>query len=236
MSQWRRFGQLDGVLLDHGSPDAGAQRAAREILDQGRERRVAGRRDDDPVEFRVGGDEGLRRLGRVHRREAALERCEILVVEARRRHLRRDGLEDPAHLVEFQEGRARQEVGDEPHAREQQLRLEAGHVGAIAHARLEYPDQRECAHGLAQRVAREAQSLGEVLLVGQLRAGGELAGHDQVLDLRDRLIGECSHAVASAVAAASRPYSLIALRESSCSAWEGSRCSITRTVSRQTRS
>ena len=184
---------LDRVLLDDRAPEARAQRAAGEVLDQRRERRVARGRDDDAVELLVGRDEGLRRLGGVHLREAALERGEVVLVEPRRRHLGRDRLEDPPHLVELEQRRARQQVADEAHAGQQQLGLEARHVGAVADARLEHADQRERAHGLAQRVAREAEPLREVLLVRQLRAGGELAGHDQVLDLRDRLIGQRRH-------------------------------------------
>ena len=38
-------------------------------------------------------------LGGVHVREAALERGQVVRVQARRCHLGRDGLQDPPHLV-----------------------------------------------------------------------------------------------------------------------------------------
>ena len=93
-----------------------------------------------------------------------------VVVEPRRGHLGRDRLEDPAHLMQLEQRRAGQQVADEAHARQQELGLEARHVGAVADARLEHADQRERAHRLAQRVAREAEALGEVLLVRELGA------------------------------------------------------------------
>ena len=90
----------------------------------------------------VGRDERLRRLGGVHVGEAGLERGEVVLVEPRRRHPGRDRLEDPPHLVQLEQRRARQQVADEAHARQQQLGLEARHVGAVADARLEHADQR----------------------------------------------------------------------------------------------
>ena len=176
--------RLDRVLLDHGAPDAGAQCAAREVLDQRGQGRVARGRDDDAVELRVRGDEGLGRGGVVHVREAALQRGEVGLVEPAGRHLGRDRLEDPAHLVQLEHRRSVIRSLMNPMPVEQQLGLEARHVGAIADARLEHPDQRQRAYRLTQRVAREAEPLREILLVRQLGSGRELAGHDQVLDLR----------------------------------------------------
>ena len=99
------------------------------------------------------------------------------------------------------------QVADEPHAGEEKLRLEARHVGAVAHAGLEDADQRQRAHGLAQRVAREPEALREVLLVRQLRPGREFARHDQVLDLGDRLVGERGHGVAPGAGVVASPRS-----------------------------
>ena len=48
---------------------------------------------------------------------------------------------------------ARDEVADEAHAREQQLRLERRHVGAVTDARFEHADERERADGLAEGAA-----------------------------------------------------------------------------------
>ena len=131
-----------------------------------------------------------------HLGEAGLERDEVVLVEPRRRHPGRDGLEDPSHLMELEQRRPREQVADETHAGEQELRLEARHVGAVTDARLEHADQRQRANGLAQRVAGEAEAPREVLLLRKLRGRGELARHDQVLDLRDRLIGQRGHAFA----------------------------------------
>ena len=108
--------------------------------------------DDDPVELLVCGDECLRRLGLVHPREADLERGVVVLGQARRSHPRRDGLEDAADLVELEQGVARDEVADEPHARQEELGLEARHVGAVADARLEDADQGQGPHCLAERV------------------------------------------------------------------------------------
>ena len=110
--------------------------------------------DDDPVELLVCGDECLRRLGHVHPFEAVLEGGVVILGQARRRHAGRDGLEDAPHLVELEQGVARDEVADETHAGEEELGLEARHVGAVADSRLEHADQGQRPHRLAERVPR----------------------------------------------------------------------------------
>ena len=84
------------------------------------------------------------------------------------RQLGRHRFEDASHLMELEKRRAGQQVADEAHAREEKLGLEAGHVGAVADPRLEHADQGQRAHGLAQRVARQAEALRQLLLLREL--------------------------------------------------------------------
>ena len=129
---------LDRTLLGDRAPQARTQHAAREAEDQGGERGVARRAHDDAVELGVGVDEGLGGLGAVHLIEAVREAGEVLVGEARGREARRLGLEDPADLVQLEQRGAAEQVADEAEAGQQQLRLEARHVGAVADLRLEH--------------------------------------------------------------------------------------------------
>ena len=84
---------------------------------------------------------------------------------------------------------ARDEVADEADPGQEELGLERRDVRAVADARLEHADERERAHRLAQRAARDAEPLRQLPLRRQPRARRELAGADQLLDLRDRLVG-----------------------------------------------
>ena len=171
--------------------------------------------------------------GLVHVGQAALERGQIGCVQPRCRHLGRNGLEDPPNLVQLEHRRPRHEIADESHPRQQQVGLEARDVGAVAHPRLEYADQRQRPHRLAQGVARKAEPLREVLLVRELGSGRELAGHDQVLDLGDRLIGQWRHDAPPAAARRGRT-AASPCPTRSCSACCGATSFTTSSVSRHT--
>ncbi len=81
-------------------------------------------------------------------------------------------------------------VGDERDRLEQQVRLEAGDVGAVAATHIEHTDDFERLHRFAHGVARKPEALGELLLRWKTIAGRQLAGHDHRLDLLDRLVGD----------------------------------------------
>ena len=112
-----------------------------------------------------------------------------LLVRALRREPRGDRLELAPHLQHVEHGAVLVELGDEGDRVEQHVGLERGHVGPVALARVEDPHERQRPHRLAQRVARQAEALGEVGLAGQARTGLQLAGDDHLLDLLDRLVG-----------------------------------------------
>ena len=121
-----------------------------------------------PVELQVAGDQLL------HRRAAApsasswaVERVQFAVADPRGRHRRRGRLQDPADLEELQHRVVAVEVDDEAQRLQQQLRVEAGDVGAVALPHVQDPDQRQRADRLAQRVAGQPELGGEVALLGQ---------------------------------------------------------------------
>ncbi len=64
------LGYLDRILLDHGAPEARAEGAAREVLDERGEGRVARRVEDDAVEHRVRSMKACV-VRRLHRAEGA---------------------------------------------------------------------------------------------------------------------------------------------------------------------
>ena len=141
------------------------------------------------------------------------------------------------------------EVAHEADPREQQVGLESGDVGAVADARLEHADERKRAHRFPQRAARDAESLGERALGPQPRPRGELAGADQLLDLRDRLVGGAAREGAHQVSRqryrapgpgerrhASSRYRVVAVPVRICSVSPPATRSIAAVVSRQTRS
>ena len=73
---------------------------------------------------------------------------------------------------------------------EQQIRLQARDVGAVALPDLEHPHERECPDRLTQRAARQTELGRQVGLTWQPRAGSPGAGSDSLADLRDRLLGD----------------------------------------------
>ena len=103
------------------------------------------------------------------------------------------GSRNASNLVELEERRAGEQVADEAHACQQQLGLEAGHVGAVADTRLEHSDQGQAPARPRAASCATGRALREILLLGQPLARDELAGHDQVLDLGDRLVSESCH-------------------------------------------
>ena len=113
-----------------------------------------------------------------------------VVVGPLRREARRVGFEQAAHREDLQQRLVVVQVDDERDRLEKELRLEARDIRAVAAAHIEHADHLERLHRFAHRAARQAETLGEVLLGGQARAGCQLAADDHVFDLRDRFVGD----------------------------------------------
>ena len=123
-----------------------------------------------------------------------------------RRERRRGGLEDAAHREDLEHRLVVVEVDDERHGLEQQARLEARDVRAVAASHVEHPDHLERLHRLAQRRAGEPEPLAELLLGRQPVAGRELAREDHLLDAQDRFVGD-RHATHRTVSGRRHPIS-----------------------------
>ena len=74
------------------------------------------------------------------------------------------GLEHAAHLEELEHRVAGQEVGGHPRGLEQQVRRERADVGPVDRPHLQRADQRKRAHGLPERVPRQAELRGQIRL------------------------------------------------------------------------
>jgi len=127
--------------------------------------------------------------GLVHAFETALESDEVVLREPRRSHRGGNGLEDSSYLVYLEQCRAGEEVAHEAHSGQEEIGVEAGDVRAVADAGVEHADEGQRPYRLPERVARQPELPCEILFTGELGAGLELAGDDQLLDLRDRLVG-----------------------------------------------
>src|SRR5262249_31587956 len=77
---------------------------------------------------------------------------------------------------------------------EQLTRLEARDVGAVSLPDLEHPRQRECPHGLTERVAGEPELLREIGLARQPHPGLPLAGGHELPDPLHRVVGDAGAA------------------------------------------
>ena len=98
--------------------------------------------------------------------------------------------EDAAHLEQFQHRGVMVELDDEAQRVEQRVGGEARDVGPVALAHVEDADQRQRAHCLTQRTARQAEAGREVGLARQSVARPQPAGDDHVLQLLDRFVGD----------------------------------------------
>src|SRR5699024_2615968 len=116
---------------------------------------------------------------------------ECLLADAVHREDRRRRFQGPAHLEDLQHRGVLVQVHHEAHRLQQQLRTQAGHIGAVAAAHVQHADPRQRLHRLAQGVAGQAEPLTELLLRGETLPGAELAGDDHLLDRCDRYIGDC---------------------------------------------
>ena len=97
---------------------------------------------------------------------------------------------DPQLLLEALSFVVALEVDDEAHRLQQELRIQAGHIRAVALPYVQDADQRQRPHGLAQRVAGQPQLGGELALLGEPVAGAQRARDDHALDFLDRLVGD----------------------------------------------
>src|SRR5699024_5917696 len=73
---------------------------------------------------------------------------------------------------------------------EQLLGLEGGDVGAVALAHIEHPDHGQRLDRLAQRVAGDADTFGQLGLGGEAVAGLQRPVHHHLLDRTDRAVGD----------------------------------------------
>ena len=87
------------------------------------------------------------------------------------------------------------QVDHEREGLEQQARLEARDVGAVALADVEHAHHLEGLDRLPHRAAGEAEVLRELLLGRQPHSGRELAEQDHLPDLQDRAVGDRHDAI-----------------------------------------
>jgi len=93
------------------------------------------------------------------------------------------------HGVQIVTVLGRLQVDHEGHRREQQLGVERGHVGAVTLASLEHAHDRERAHALSQRAARDTERDGEVFLDWQAGSSAQFAAGDHRLDALNHDVG-----------------------------------------------
>ncbi len=168
------------------------------MLDQAREVGVAGHRDDLAVETDVVVDQGLDRDRRIDGVDLILQLGDLLICTERRREPGRLRLQHAPHREDLEHRIVVVHVDHERDRLQQQMRLEARHVGAVAATHVEDPDHLQRLDRFAHRAAGQAESFGQLLLGGKPITGGELARHDHRLDLLDRLVGDC-HGVILAI-------------------------------------
>jgi hypothetical protein len=181
---------LDDAALRDAAPDPRSARPARQALEQLRQHRVARCGADRPVKREVVLDELLDRLAGRRLLQQPAELGQLLLRDRQRGERRRRRLQDPPHLQQVEHAAVLVQVDHERDRVEQHVRRERRDVGAVALAHVEDPHQRQRAHGLAQRVAREPEPLGEVSLTRQPIAGRQLARDDHLPDLLDGLVGD----------------------------------------------
>jgi hypothetical protein len=142
------------------------------------------------VERDVVVDELLDGVAARHPLEQGAQLRDLLVGDPLRRQQRRLALEHAPRLEQVQEAALVVEVDHEGQRVEQQRRVEAGDVGAVALAHVEDPDEAQRPHRLAQRAAREPEPLRQVRLPRQPVARPQLAGHDHAADPLDGDVGD----------------------------------------------
>src|SRR6185437_12566292 len=99
------------------------------------------------------------------------------------------GLQDAPDPEELQQRVVAVEVDDEAERLQQQPRLQAGHVRAVAAPHVQDVDQGQRAYRLAQRTAGQPEVGGQVRFARQPVARAQRAGRDHGLDLLDGLVG-----------------------------------------------
>lgn len=182
-------GPADGVLLGEPAPHPGTRRRPGQPVQQRAQHGVAGGGDDPAVELQVGCDEFLHGGLLAERVQPGLQGVQLALRDAGSGHRGGGGLQDAPHREELQHRVVAVEVHHEAHGLQQQLGIQAGHIGAVALPYVQDADQRQRPYGLAQGVARQAQLGRQLALLGQPVAGAQRAGDDHPLDLLDRLVG-----------------------------------------------
>jgi hypothetical protein len=92
---------------------------------------------------------------------------ELVVGDEERGAGRRFGLQDPADGVQVVPVLLGLQIDHECHGGDQQVRVEGGHVGAVALTGLENPHDAQRTDPFAERAARHPERLGQVFLDGQ---------------------------------------------------------------------
>src|ERR1017187_2951127 len=87
--------------------------------------------------------------------QQSAEALDLLLADALRRHGRGRRLQDPPDLQELQHRPVTMEIDDKTERLQQEGRLQAGHVGAVAAPHIQNVDQRQCLDRLTQGTARE---------------------------------------------------------------------------------
>src|SRR5437868_11464520 len=183
-------GLIQRVVRRTAMPQAHAHRSGRQAGQQRRQHGVAGGPGDDRVKGDVRLDQFLHCAGHAHALEALPEVVFLRRVDASGGQRRGRGLEDAPHLVELDLGLAEQQVADETGALQEQGRLEAADIRAVALTHLQHAQLRQRAHRFAEGVARQTELGGQLGLLRQPVARAPRARDDVLPDLVDGLLGD----------------------------------------------
>lgn len=176
---------FERALLLVAAPHPRPEGARRQALQDRRHRVVAGRHRDLAVEGQVVGEDLLRVVGGVHRREVFLDLGQLVGRDAGGGQRGRRRFEDAAHLEQLHQTRAPGQVGDHAEGLQQVTRLQLGDVDARAVPGLQDAHHRQRLDRLPHRTAGEAQLDGQITLGRQPLAGLQPALADHRLDLLD---------------------------------------------------
>lgn len=148
---------------------------------------------DDVVEGGVGFDELVGTIaGGDHPVELRSQVADHARVGVNGGHRRRLGLKHPPHLEQLENRPSAEQVRGRQRRLEQLARLEARHVRTVALPHLEDAGQRERPNGFAQRVARQPELVGEVVLAGEARPRAPFARGDELPDPLDRVVRDAA--------------------------------------------
>jgi len=114
---------------------------------------------------------------------------ECVLVDCQGRAARGLGLKNAAHRLQVGALGCGAKVDHEAHRRQEQTRLQRGHVRAVALARLKHPHDAQRAHSFPQRATGDAQLTGEILLDRQAGPRAKRPARDHPFDSVNNHIG-----------------------------------------------